>query len=79
MQLQNVPSFHEAKKTLKDLCVAQIIGLLQFRQVPRHPRKKGTKRPLEWGVRKGKWTTTIKKTMHKILARVTPPKVHEIE
>jgi len=38
-KLANVPSFDGDDKINKDLCVGQIIGLLQFRQVPRHPRK----------------------------------------
>jgi hypothetical protein len=47
-----VPSFRKGKKVVKNLCVGQIIGLLQFRQVPRHPRKQFPERACAWGIHK---------------------------
>ena len=68
-----VPSFCDGKLCYKDLCVAQFVGLWQFRQVPRHPRKRCPERACAWGIRKGKWTTKLhKKNQKKIRARVTP-------
>ncbi len=63
-KLANVPSFDGRAKKVKDLCVAQIIGLLQFRQVPGHPRNKCPERALSWGICKGKWKTTTTVTWH---------------
>jgi hypothetical protein len=72
--LSNVPSFLAGRPTFKNLCVGQIIGLLQFPQVPRHPRKICPERAVAWGIRKGKWRTTLhKKTMNQIRKRVSPP------
>jgi hypothetical protein len=56
----------------KNLCVAQLIGLLQFPKVPRHPIKLCHLHAVKWGISKGKWRTTlIKKNIAKLRAKVS--------
>jgi hypothetical protein len=45
------PSYDDGTDTAvnKDLCVAQLIGLLQFPKVPRHPVKRCHLQAEKWG------------------------------
>ena len=70
--LGSFPTYIDGKYNTKDLCVAQLIGLLQFSQVPRHPMKRGQMRPVKWGIRKGKWhTILVKRGIDKLRGKVT--------
>ncbi len=60
--IASVPSFtddHEAVD--KDLCVGQLIGLMQFSRIPRHPIKGvgSDGRSVNWALSSGQWTTTL--------------------
>ncbi len=57
--IPNVPSFKKHMRVTKDLCVGQLIGLLQFRIIRRHPIKgpaKGLK-AITWSLAQGTWQT----------------------
>jgi hypothetical protein len=56
-----VPSFNDHKAEDKDLCVGQLIGLMQFSSIPRHPVKGAGSdgRFVNWSLSSGKWTTTL--------------------
>ena len=57
--ISNVPSFDSHMLVTKDLCVGQLIGLLQFRIIHRHPVKgpaKGLK-AITWSLAQGTWQT----------------------
>ncbi len=57
--ISNVPSFDSHRLVTKDLCVGQLIGLLQFQIIPRHPIKgpaKGLK-AINWSLAQGTWQT----------------------
>lgn len=59
--IASVPSFKDHKKVDKDLCVGQLIGLMQFSRVPRHPIKGAGSdgRSANWALSSGHWTTTL--------------------
>jgi len=55
----NVPSFKNHMRVTKELCVGQLIGLLQFKIIHRHPVKgpaKGLK-AITWSLAQGTWQT----------------------
>ncbi len=57
--IPNVPSFKRHMRVTKDLCVGQLIGLLQFKIIHRHPIKgpaKGLK-AITWSLAQGTWET----------------------
>ena len=57
--IPNVPSFKNHMRVTKDLCVGQLIGLLQFKIIHRHPVKgpaKGLK-AITWSLAQGTWQT----------------------
>jgi hypothetical protein len=57
--IPNVPSFKNHMRVTKELCVGQLIGLLQFRITHRHPIKgpaKGLK-AITWSLAQGTWQT----------------------
>jgi hypothetical protein len=70
--ISSFPTHVEDKAVNKMLCVPQLIGLLQFSKIPRHPIKRCRIKAVKWGIHKGKWRTTlVKKNIDILRGKVT--------
>ncbi len=78
--IASVPSFtddHEAVD--KDLCIGQLIGLMQFSKIPRHPIKGAGSdgKSVNWALSSGQWTTTLHKATQAALQKRRREEVSE--
>ena len=62
--LPNIPTFNKGVPGIKDMCVGQLLGLLQFRIVPRHPVKGCLEKFANWGFPEVSDELTWKTTLH---------------
>ncbi len=69
--IPNVQSFDKHTPVTKDLCVGQLIGLLQFQIIPRHPVKgvASGHKALNWALTQGTWKTAQYQTNQTSLAK----------
>ncbi len=51
-------SYKDGNVVYKELCVGQLLGLLQFPMIPRHPIKGVLIKSVNWALTSSGWTTT---------------------
>ena len=56
--IDHVTSYEDGNVVNKELCVGQLLGLLQFPMIPRHPIRYVLIKSVNWALTSSGWTTT---------------------